>query len=95
MQNKNIIRIFLVTSLILLIPLVAMQFNDEVNWGPGDFLIMGILLLGTGFTYEFLARKITTNRNRIIFAAGLLLALFIMWADLAVGIFNIPGFSGS
>jgi hypothetical protein len=37
-QNKNIIRIALATAFILLIPLLAMQFTDEVNWDLADFI---------------------------------------------------------
>jgi hypothetical protein len=53
MQNKNIIRIVLATAFILLIPLLAMQFTDEVAWDLADFVIIGTLLLGTGLTYGY------------------------------------------
>jgi uncharacterized membrane protein len=58
MRNKNIIRIALVTAAILAIPLVAMQFTDEVDWGLSDFIIIGALLLGTGLMYELIVKKI-------------------------------------
>src|SRR5688572_15513319 len=45
MQNKNIFLIVLATAFILLIPLIAMQFTDEVNWNLTDFVIIGALLL--------------------------------------------------
>ena len=40
MQNKNIIRITLTTAFILLLPLLAMQFTDEVNWNLTDFAVL-------------------------------------------------------
>lgn len=92
---QNIIRIVLGTAFILLIPLVAMQFTDEVDWNLADFAVIGVLLLGTGFAYELVAKKIGNPTHRAIAGAVLVLAILIVWADLAVGIFNIPGFSGS
>lgn len=95
MQNKNSIRIVLATAFILMIPLIAMQFTEEVDWGLADFVIIGALLLGTGFTYEFISKKIPNTAHKAILAIVLVLALLLIWADLAVGIFNIPGISGS
>lgn len=91
----NILRIVLGTGLILLVPLVAMQFTDEVAWDLTDFAVMGALLLGTGFTYEVIARNMKQTAHRVILGIVLLSAFLLVWADLAVGIFNIPGFSGS
>lgn len=47
MKNKNIFRIALVTAFILLPPLVAMQFTDEVAWNLFDFASAGTLLFGS------------------------------------------------
>ncbi|MDB5225530.1 MAG: hypothetical protein JWL87_482 [Candidatus Adlerbacteria bacterium] len=87
--------IVLGTAAILAVPLIAMQFTHEVDWDLTDFITIGILLLGTGLAYEFAARKVGSARNRLILGGVFLAALLIIWADLAVGIFNIPGFSGN
>ena len=92
---QSIFRIVLGTAFILSIPLIAMQFTDEVNWTLSDFVIMGALLLGTGFAYVLVTRNMKSVTYRFIAGAALLLVLLVIWADLAVGIFNIPGFSGS
>ncbi|HEY0011154.1 MAG TPA: hypothetical protein VGB97_04600 [Candidatus Paceibacterota bacterium] len=92
---KNSTRILLGTALILLIPLIAMLFTDQVNWGLGDFVVIGALLLGAGFAYEFIANRVPKKGHRIVLALGAIFAVLVIWADLAVGIFNIPGFSGS
>ncbi len=86
--------IVLGTGLILLAPLIAMQFTDEVDWTLGDFVVASALLLGTGLMFELCARKLKGG-HRIVLALVLLFLLALVWADLAVGIFNIPGFSGS
>lgn len=92
--KKSVIRIGLLTVCILLVPLVAMQFSDEVNWSLADFVIAGALLVGTGLIFEFVVRKITNPRRRLIIGSILVFAFLLIWADLAVGIFGLP-WSGS
>jgi uncharacterized membrane protein SirB2 len=82
------IRVLLVTGLLLLVPLLAMLFTDEVNWGIGDFLAAGALLAGAGMAYVVLARRSRSPAHRALIAALVLLALATVWAELAVGIFH-------
>lgn len=93
-QNKRLMGIVLTVAFLLLIPLVAMQFTNEVEWGPFDFIVMGILLLGTGLLGELVLRKVKSKEYRFLIIAMLLVALFLVWAELAVGIFGTP-FAGS
>lgn len=80
--------------ILIFVPLIAMLFTQEVNWTPSDFLIAGILLMSVGLTFELILRKVKTVRNRIVLSAILFLLLFLVWAELAVGIFGTP-FAGS
>ena len=41
---RSAVRVALVTALVLLVPLVAMLFTDEVDWGVSDFVFAGVLL---------------------------------------------------
>ncbi len=93
-KNKRLIGIILTVAFILLIPLIAMQFTDEVDWSPFDFVVMGSLLLGTGLMCELVLRKVKKIEHRIAICGVLLVALFLIWAELAVGIFGTP-FAGS
>lgn len=93
-QNKRLFGIMLSVAFILAIPLVAMQFTDEVNWTLSDFVIMGILLTGTGLMVELVIRKIRKPENRFALIAAILILLLLIWAELAVGIFGTP-FAGS
>ncbi len=86
MRNKNIIRIALVTAFILLLPLVAMQFTDEVAWDETDFIVAGVLLFGTSFAYELVARKGGTIAYRAAVGLALVAALILVWMNLAVGL---------
>jgi bacteriorhodopsin len=85
---KRIILMLLATALILLVPLVAMQFTDEVKWDLFDFGVAGALLLGTGLMYEVAARKLREPRHRAFAGIALLMLLLLVWAELAVGIFH-------
>lgn len=93
-QNKRLIIIVLISAFILIIPLIAMQFTDEVNWTPFDFIVAGALLLGTGLMCELAIRKLRNIKYRVAICVALLLALLLIWAELAVGIFGTP-FSGN
>ncbi len=93
-QNKRLIGIVLTVVVILLIPLFAMQFTNEVNWTLIDFIVAAILLLGTGLMCELAIRKITNIKFRVAVCVFLLASLFLIWAELAVGIFGTP-FGGS
>lgn len=93
MKNKRLIIIVLTTAIILFIPLIAMQFTDEVNWTLFDFVVAGALLLGTGLMCELAIRKINKIKYRIGICIALLVVLLLIWAELSVGIFGTP-FSG-
>jgi hypothetical protein len=94
MKNSRILIILSIVAGILLIPLIAMQVSEEVMWTASDFLIMGILLLGTGLLLELAFRKVSNPKNRILVWGIILAAFFLIWAELAVGIFGSP-FAGS
>ena len=87
-QNKRLIGILLAVALLLLIPLIAMQFTDEVNWTLFDFIGAAVLLLGTGLMSEFVLRKVKKTKHRIAICLAILATLFLIWAELAVGIFD-------
>jgi hypothetical protein len=76
----------LVTVCILSIPLVAMQFSDEVKWGTADFVIMGVLIFGTGFLYVLLTRTASNIIHRVAVALAVGSTLLLIWANLAVGL---------
>ncbi len=93
-QNGRLLAIVFTVIILLLIPLVAMQFTSEVNWTIGDFGVAGVLLLGTGLGIELVIRVIKNKEIRYLVIIGILIALILVWMELAVGIFGTP-FAGS
>lgn len=73
------------TFLILLVPLTAMQFSNEVNWTLFDFIAMAILILSCGLALMFLARKLTTKQF-VLSAIAVFIGFLYVWAELAVGL---------
>jgi hypothetical protein len=55
--HRSAVRVALATAFILLLPLVAMQITDEVDWSLADFVVAGALLGGTGLLLELAVRK--------------------------------------
>lgn len=93
-KNKRLTGIILAVFVLLSLPLIAMQFSNEVDWDLRDFVIMGTLMLGTGLLCELVMRKVKKPEHRILVCGVVLLAFFLIWAELAVGIFGSP-FAGS
>ena len=93
-QNKRLIGLLLSPLLLLLVPLIAMQYTTEVNWTVGDFLVAGVLLLGIGLAIELLLRRISQQRQRTLWIILTIVIFLLVWAELAVGIFGTP-FAGS
>lgn len=92
--NKRLIIILTVAMTLLFIPLIAMIFTNEVKWKIFDFVVAGFLLISTGAILEFILRKIKKVSHRALLVIIVFVALCIIWAELAVGIFGTP-FAGS
>lgn len=88
--NKRLIGILVVAATLLFIPFIAMLFTNEVKWMPFDFLVAAVLLFGTGLVLEFILRKVRTVKYKIIASIVLFVILFLIWVELAVGIFGTP-----
>lgn len=84
--SQSIIRVALGTALILLIPFVAMQFSTEVNWSPIDFIFMGALIFGIGFSYVLATRFVSNIVYKVAIGAALGSTFLMIWSNLAVGL---------
>ena len=78
-QNIRLTGIVFLVGLLLLIPLVAMRFTNEVNWTLLDFSVAGFLLLSTGLSCELVMRKVKNLKYRIALCAAILATLVLVW----------------
>ncbi|MEA2097201.1 MAG: hypothetical protein U9P73_10990 [Candidatus Cloacimonadota bacterium] len=88
MQDKRFYVIILITAILLLIPLIAMQFTEEINWTWFDFVVAAILLIGAGSLCSFFLTIFRKNKYRIPIIIIILILFVLIWAELAVGIFD-------
>ena len=85
-DNRWRIAIWGTAALVLLLPALAMQFTEEVDWDFADFAVFGAMLVAACGTYE-LASRLTHNRAyRAAVGVALAAAFILIWITLAVGI---------
>jgi hypothetical protein len=77
---------WIAAGVILLLPLVAMQFTDEVQWDAADFVVAGVLLLTVGVLFEVTVRKNGNSAYRAAVAVALGAAFLLIWVNAAVGL---------
>lgn len=75
-----------IAGLLLLLPLVAMQFTEEVNWDLADFVTFGAMLAAACGAYELAARVTGNTAYRAAVGVALVAAFILIWINLAVGI---------
>ena len=101
MQTRAVLRWVLITAAVLAVPLLAMVFRigvpdpgggtEGVNWGPMDFAIIGVLVLGSGLLFEYAIARATTVVHRAAVAIAVAAGLFLVWVNLAVGMIGDEG----
>jgi hypothetical protein len=73
-------------AFLLLLPFIAMQFTDEVNWDETDFAVFGAMLILACGTYELAARMTCNRAYRAAAGVAIGAAFVLVWMNLAVGI---------
>lgn len=73
-------------ALLLLLPLVAMQFTTEVNWDETDFIVMGAMLAIACGTVELAIRASGEAAYRLGAIVAVGAGFLLVWINLAVGI---------
>lgn len=92
MENGNrrgVVRMMIwmgVIGAILAIPLVAMQYTDEVAWTTFDFVAAGVMLGTAALTYELTTMNKVSLAYRAAVALAVGTAFLLVWANGAVGV---------
>ena len=80
--------------LLLLLPLIGMFVSNQFNWSFFDFFIMGILILSLSFGIKQVFKTTKNIKYRILIIGTIVIVFLLVWAELAVGIFDTP-FAGN
>ena len=80
-----------IPALLLLLPLVAMRFTEEVNWTASDFIFAGVLFGSVGLAFEFIVRRSESLACRFGAALAVVAAFLTIWINGAVGMIGSEG----
>ena len=69
------------------IPLISMQFTDEVNWEKLDFSVAAILLVVLFSVHELFEMRIKSDSKKRLAIIFSIIIFIIVWVELAVGVF--------
>ena len=89
-MTKRLKYLLLGSGAILLVPFIGSEFSQEVNWSGFDYIVAAILLGGTSFVLDFVLNKAKNKQSRWAWGIIVVLALALVWAELAVGVFGSP-----
>ncbi|MBT3417480.1 MAG: hypothetical protein HN427_01770 [Flavobacteriales bacterium] len=86
MKKRILIKLSIII-LLLMIPLISMQFTDEVNWEKLDFSVAAILLVVLFSIHELFEMRIKSDSKKRLAILFSIIIFIIVWAELAVGVF--------
>ena len=91
-RNRWSLAIWGTAAVLLSLPAIAMQLEvTGVDWGPEDFIVMGILFAIACGSYEVIARISSNTAYRAASAIAIVTAFLTVWVNLAVGMLGDEG----
>lgn len=81
---------YLIAFALLLIPAIAMQFTNEVQWKIGDFIIAAVILFTVTTSLLLINQYVRSKWKKIGLLLIVIILFILLWAELAVGIFDSP-----
>ncbi|AMU90910.1 hypothetical protein ATM17_17965 [Sphingopyxis macrogoltabida] len=78
-------------AFLLLLPFVAMQFTDAVDWSAGDFIFAGVMFAIVGGVLEVAVHSSDRIAYRLGTGIALLAGFLLVWINGAVGIIGDEG----
>lgn len=73
-------------AVLILMPLIAMQFGDDVTWSIGDFALLAALILVPGAAYELVIRQTSSFWYRAGAVPALATTALLVFVNGAVGV---------
>jgi hypothetical protein len=93
-ENKRLVAMLACSAFLLLIPFVGGLLSGNMKWSAFDFAVAGAFFFGTVTAVELVLRLVRRTTYRLAIGGAVLLALFVVWVEIAVGVFGTR-FAGS
>ena len=90
MPTRAFIKIFGITIVLLLLPFVSSLLNDQIDWDILDYSVMGSMIFTAISLFFYTNRKFKKTKSSYWIEIFILVIFLLLWAELAVGIFNTP-----
>jgi hypothetical protein len=84
--SKRIVTYILIVIAILSLPLIAMQFTNEVNWTLFDFFMASFLIITSLTLIEITLQNLKNRTFKITSVLVIIVLFLLLWVDLSVGI---------
>lgn len=85
-QNRYLFFLAVATVGLLFVLFLIKEVTHVLEWGPIDFVFVGVLVFGIGTVYVPISRKHNNRIYRIALALALGTVFIMIWANLAVGL---------
>lgn len=72
------------TAVMLMIPLIAMRFDNGADWTSFDFIVAGLLIAVASFVMDVVIRG--QNKYKVLISFMIFLGFVVLWAQLSVGV---------
>ena len=80
--GRTTLRVALMALALLMVPLVSSRLVDGWKWGAGAFVIVYLLLFGTGMAYAVIARKMGAWTYKAGVGVALAAGLALGWSNM-------------
>jgi hypothetical protein len=87
-SKKHVFIYITITSILLAIPAIAMQFSNEVQWTSLDFTAAFVMLVLLFVSIEIVSFYVYKDRTKQFLYTFIICVFLIIWIELAVGIFD-------
>jgi len=87
-MKKKLLIVVAASIALLGVPVVGGLVSDDFNWSAADFIVAALLLITAGSALVIIDAKMKKNRQRILASLAVLIVFALIWAELAVGIFD-------
>jgi len=90
LRHKVMAVIVVVTALVLVGNLAAMQMTDRVSWSWFDFALISVFLLGTGMVLDVAVGAFRNSTHKVAIGAAIAVAAAVLFVELSVGLVGSP-----